>query len=229
MPHFLYLSDVFCPWCYGFAPVMQRLAAEHPELPVRVLGGDLMDEPTTLAEMKAHSPNIRDFFIRLAKTTARPVDGFLATLDAERPLRMYSPDMAVLLAALKRLAPGHELAQIEILQQILYGAGRDVFSAEVREEMATRWQVDPIRLERALADPAVREEAGKETREAAALMGEFKLYPTLYLVKGDERRLLARGYASYSSVSARLAAALSGNSDGFASGGACSLDGACDA
>ena len=41
MSHFLYLSDVFCPWCYGFAPVMQRLAAEHPELPVRVLGGDL--------------------------------------------------------------------------------------------------------------------------------------------------------------------------------------------
>ena len=36
MSHFLYLSDVFCPWCYGFAPVMQRLAAEHPDLPVRV-------------------------------------------------------------------------------------------------------------------------------------------------------------------------------------------------
>ena len=208
---------------------MQRLAAEHPELPVRVLGGDLMDEPTTLAEMKVHSPNIRDFFIRLAKTTGRPVDGFLATLDAERPLRMYSPDMAVLLAALKRLAPGHELAQIETLQQILYGAGRDVFSAEVREEMAARWQVDPVQLERAQAVPAVREEAGKERREVAALMGEFKLYPTLYLVKDGERRLLARGYASYASVSARLAAALSGNSDSFVAGGACSLDGACDA
>ena len=132
MSHFLYLSDVFCPWCYGFAPVMQRLAAEHPELPVRVLGGDLMDEPTTLAEMKAHSPNIRDFFIRLAKTTARPVDGFLATLDAERPLRMYSPDMAVLLAALKRVEPGNEQDKIEIGQQILSGAGRNVCTAEVR-------------------------------------------------------------------------------------------------
>lgn len=53
MSHFLYLSDVFCPWCYGFAPVMQRLAAEHPDLPVRVLGGDLVGQATTLTEMKA--------------------------------------------------------------------------------------------------------------------------------------------------------------------------------
>ena len=47
----LYLTDVFCPWCYGFAPVIRRLAAEHPELPVRVLGGNLMDEPQTLTGM----------------------------------------------------------------------------------------------------------------------------------------------------------------------------------
>ena len=227
MSHFLYLSDVFCPWCYGFAHVMQRLAAEHPDLPVRVLGGDLVGQATTLTEMKAGSPNLRDFFVRLEKTTAQPVGGFLAALDADRPLRMYSPDAAVLLAALKRLAPGHELAQMECLQQLLYRAGRDVLSADVREATAARWNVDPLLLERALDDPAVREAAEKETREAAALMGEFKLYPTLYLVRDDGRSLLARGYASYATTAARLEAALSGNSAGFAGGGACSLDGTC--
>ena len=82
MSHFLYLSDVFCPWCYGFAPVMQRLAAEHPDLPVRVLGGDLVGQATTLTEMKAGSPNLRDFFVRLEKTTAQPVGGFLARYAA---------------------------------------------------------------------------------------------------------------------------------------------------
>ena len=51
MTHFLYISDVFCPWCYGFAPVMHRLAAEHPEWPVRVLCGSLVEEPTTLQTM----------------------------------------------------------------------------------------------------------------------------------------------------------------------------------
>ena len=47
----LYVTDVFCPWCYGFIPVMRRLVREHPSLPIRVLGGNLMDQPQRLSEM----------------------------------------------------------------------------------------------------------------------------------------------------------------------------------
>lgn len=228
MPHFLYLSDVFCPWCYGFGPVMRRLAAEHPDLPVRVLGGDLVDQPTTLMEMKADFPNIRDFFIRLEKTSGQPVDGVLAALDAQRPLRMFSPDMAVLLTALKLLAPGHALAQMEALQQALYAHGKDVLSAAVREEAALRWNVEPVRLQRALDDPDIRREAAKEARQAAARMGEFKLYPTLYLQENGERSLLTRGYAAYAAVSARLETALAGKNGEYAAGASCASDGNCD-
>ncbi len=48
----LYLSDVFCPWCYGFGPVMRRILADYPGTSVRVLGGDLVDEALTLSEMR---------------------------------------------------------------------------------------------------------------------------------------------------------------------------------
>lgn len=73
----LYLSDVFCPWCYGFGPVMQRILAAHPDLSVRVLAGNLMDEPLTLSEMKEDHPSIREFFVRLEKTTGQSVEAFL--------------------------------------------------------------------------------------------------------------------------------------------------------
>lgn len=227
MPHFLYLSDVFCPWCYAFGPVMRRLAAEHPNLSVRVLGGDLVPQPTTLMEMEADFPNIRDFFIRLKNTSGQSVDGVLAALDAQRPLRMSSTDTAVLLTALKFLAPGHALSQMEVLQQALYAHGKDVLSAAVREEAALRWNVDPARLERALNDPDIRREAAKGAREASARMGEFKLYPTLYLEKNGERSLLTRGYAAYAAVSARLEAALAGQNGECASGASCASDGNC--
>lgn len=69
----LYLTDVFCPWCYGFAPVMRRLAAEHPELPVRVLGGNLMDEPQPLTGMLEEYPTIREFFARLPPANPRNI------------------------------------------------------------------------------------------------------------------------------------------------------------
>lgn len=79
MSHFLYISDVFCPWCYGFAPVMQRISSEHPGYPVRVLSGDLVENPTTTGEMMRNHPTMREFFVRLAKTTGQAVgQDFLA-------------------------------------------------------------------------------------------------------------------------------------------------------
>ena len=97
----------------------------------------------------------------------------------------------------------------------------DYLVSEFKKQTKIDLTRDPAAMQR------VREAAEKETREAAALMGEFKLYPTLYLVRDDGRSLLARGYASYATTAARLEAALSGNSAGFAGGGACSLDGTC--
>ena len=81
MSHFLYISDVFCPWCYGFAPVMQRISSEYPGYPVRVLSGDLVENPTT-GEMMRNHPTMREFFVRLAKTTGQAVgQDFLRRLE----------------------------------------------------------------------------------------------------------------------------------------------------
>lgn len=130
----LYLTDVFCPWCYGFAPVMRRLAAEHPELPVRVLGGNLMDEPQTLTGMLEEYPTIREFFARLQETTGQSTEHFRQALEQAvagtgPDLLMHSPAMNLPLAALRHLAPGHELEQMEAFQMAFYAQGRDVMAA----------------------------------------------------------------------------------------------------
>ena len=52
----LYLSDVFCPWCYGFGPVMRRILADYPGTSVRVLGGDLVDEARNTPPSGSFSP-----------------------------------------------------------------------------------------------------------------------------------------------------------------------------
>ena len=40
--HFLYIADPMCSWCYGFAPVIEALAARFAgRLPVRVMMGGL--------------------------------------------------------------------------------------------------------------------------------------------------------------------------------------------
>ena len=203
MSHFLYISDVFCPWCYGFAPVMQRISSEHPGYPVRVLSGDLVENPTTTGEMMRNHPTMREFFVRLAKTTGQAVgQDFLRRLEpGQGDLRMFSPDMAVPLAALKKLAPGHELEQMEAFQSAFYGEGRDVLAPEVQMRIAN---VDGDVFMRALEDPGVQAAAEAEREEALDILGDFVVYPTLFLETDDgERHVLARGYADYPVVAAK--------------------------
>lgn len=227
----LYLSDVFCPWCYGFGPVMRRIIADYPGTSVRVLGGDLVDEALTLSEMKEEHPSIREFFARLETTTGQSAGAFLKILEdagsGGPDWRMYSPETGLPLAVLKTLAPGHELEQMEAFQHAFYAEGRDVLDISVQLDIASRWGVEATAFEAARADPAVRVRAEKEAAEASDIMGEFRLYPTLYLEGEGGRALLARGYAPYETVWAGLEAALSGRNGGFAEGAACGLDGRC--
>ena len=212
MSHFLYISDVFCPWCYGFAPVMQRISSEYPGYPVRVLSGDLVENPTTTGEMMRNHPTMREFFVRLAKTTGQAV----------------GQDMAVPLAALKKLAPGHELEQMEAFQSAFYGEGRDVLAPEVQMRIAN---VDGDVFMRALEDPGVQAAAEAEREEALDILGDFVVYPTLFLETDDgERHVLARGYADYPVVAAKLASVLGGGAGGSETrpANACGLDGHCD-
>ncbi len=230
MSHFLYISDVFCPWCYGFAPVMQRIASEHPGYPIRVLSGDLVENPTTVSEMMKSHPTMREFFIRLAKTTGQAVgEGFLRRLEpGQEDLRMFSPDVAVPLAALKKLAPGHELEQMEAFQAAFYGEGRDVLSPEIQMQIAG---VDGYTFTKALQDPGVQAAAEAEREEAIDILEDFVVYPTLFLETDDgARHVLARGYADYAVVAAKLASVLDGSSGGGEASpvNACGLDGHCD-
>ena len=234
--NFLYLTDVFCPWCYGFAPVMRRLAAEHPELPVRVLGGNLMAEPQTLTGMLEEYPTIREFFIRLQETTGQTTEQFRLALEQAAAgtgpdLLMHSPAMNLPLAALRQLSPGHQLEQMEAFQMAFYAQGRDVMAAGEQEAIAAAWLpagAAPGALAAVMADPAVREAARHDAAEAEEIMGEFLLYPTLYLEHDGRRTLLARGYSDYDSVRAKLDDALRGIRESpVVQGAACGLDGKC--
>ena len=234
--NFLYLTDVFCPWCYGFAPVMRRLAAEHPELPVRVLGGNLMAEPQTLTGMQEEYPTIQEFFVRLQETTGQTTEQFRLALEQAAAgtgpdLLMHSPAMNLPLAALRHLAPGHELEQMEAFQMAFYAQGRDVMAAGEQAAIAAAWLpagTPADALTAAMADPAIRSAARHDAAEAEEVMGEFLLYPTLYLEHDGQRTLLARGYSDYASVRAKLDDALRGVRESpVAQGAACGLDGKC--
>ncbi|MCQ2444273.1 MAG: DsbA family protein [Mailhella sp.] len=226
MKSFLLITDVFCPWCYGFAPVMRRLLAEYG-YPVRVLCGNLVDEPMLSSEMG--DPKGLAFFKRLVETTGRPVgDGLYGILKQGRGVLMDSTKAAVLLRALKKLAPGAALEQMEAFQDAFYARGLDVLSGAVQAEVAAGWGVDAEALASALASDAVAAEARRDMEEAEEILGDFVVYPTLYL-RDDAGGLhaVARGYAPYGTVCEKIKSALESGSEAGLSADACGPDGCC--
>lgn len=227
MPSFIYITDVFCPWCFGFAPVMKRLTERHG-FPVRVLCGNLVDEPEQTSSMG--TPRLRAFFQRLSDTTGRTLGtGFFRLLEKEGSVLMDSSRSARLMAALKKLAPGHALEQMETFQDAFYGEGRDVLDVAVQADIAARWGVQAGDLERMLASAAVADKAQREMDEAEEILGDFVVYPTLFVKTDDgELHAVARGFAPFDDVEAKIEAALaSGASVNAVSAGACGLDGTC--
>lgn len=227
MPFFIYVTDVFCPWCFGFAPVMQKLVARHG-FPVRVLCGNLVDEPSDTSTMG--TPRLRAFFQRLSDTTGRTLgEGFFRLLEEGQGITMDSSRSALLMAALKKLAPGHALEQMEAFQEAFYKDGLDVLSLADQARVAARWGVEEKDLQAMLASDKAKEAAARDMAEAEEILGDFVVYPTLFVKTDDgELHAVARGYAPFEEVEAKIEAALCcGASLSEASANACGMDGSC--
>lgn len=206
--YFIYIADGFCPWCYAFAPVMKRLAEENPDIPVKVVGGNLISRPMTLAEDAVQSPGLADFWREVERTSGRSLAGAINALETGRDVRLYSPGADEILAVLKKMAPGHGLEQLFELEDMFYGQGRDMFTADALSEIATRWKIDPEHFEAALDQPAALAATERNLQMASELMGEIGSYPSVLLARGDRYDAVSRGYVHYGTVSARLADAM---------------------
>ena len=176
------------------------------------------------------TPRLRAFFQRLSDTTGRKLgSGFFGLLEESGSVLMDSSRSALLMAALKKLAPGHALEQMEAFQNAFYEDGRDVLALDVQADVAARWGVTAQALSQAFASEAVQKKAQKEMDEAEEILGDFVVYPTLF-VKTDDGELyaVARGFAPFDEVEAKIEAALaSGESLNAVSGSACGLNGEC--
>lgn len=207
-PHFIYIADVYCPWCYAFAPTINRIIDEHPDIPVHVYGGSLVSQPMDLQELGAEDPGLAEFWREVEQTSGRNLNGALAALANGKSVRVYSPGADMILCALKKLAPGHELEQLILLEDMFYAQGQDLFDTPALEQIARNWDLDV----NTLADTVNSDENQRDTRQALdesiELMNGINSYPTFLLARGDRLDAVSRGYVHYETVAQRLVDAM---------------------
>ena len=206
----IYMADVFCPWCYGFGPIMKRLADENPGLPVSVVGGDLISQPITLAQDFDANPGLVDFWRQVERTVGRSLAGAINAALARKPVRLFSPGADEILAVLKALAPGHELEQLLYLEDLFYLKGEDMFSQEALDAAAAHWKIPAGKFEGALDSEAAIAATKRNLAEAAELLGEAGSYPSVFVAKGSDVYAVSQGFVHYETAASRLATVLRG-------------------
>ncbi|UYN99129.1 MAG: hypothetical protein KIT02_14540 [Devosia sp.] len=229
----LYITDIYCVWCFGFAGVIDRLASERAdEVSVTVLNGGMIPRDVTLAGMFGRFPDPVGLHQNVTRMTgSRFGDNYMNELrnmrTSSRVLNSSRPTRAI--AALRSFGTAGDLEIAQKIQRVWYVEGGDLQStasyAPVAHELGVDFRDFCLRYESV--------ETADEVQSQWDWVGSMGVegYPAVLTRTGENSfSMLARGYLPYDQLSARVDAALALlENDMAANGAVCALDGSgCD-
>jgi len=214
----VYVGDPMCSWCWGFAPVVERLDAVTP-LPLRIVAGGL--RPGPLAEpIERIRGHLEHHWAQVAAKTGQPFDHRILG----RPDWVYDTmpaDTAVV--TMRTLAPDETLRFFTTLQRAFYAEGVDITDDEQYRTLVAGFPVDEEQFMTLVRSEEMR--AATEADFAEARQMGVTGFPTLLVRDGSSVFPLSLGYAPFELVSSRLDGYLERRHPTVAAGLVCELDG----
>lgn len=189
-PHLLYIADPMCSWCYGFAPVIEGLAAHFGErLPVRIIVGGLR-AGNTKPMAQSDKDYISGAWTRVNTATGQPFDHEFF----KRESFAYDTEPACrAVVAMRNLAPDKALAFKGAISSAFYGHNRDTTSAEVLADIASETGADRAAFLATFLSPDIRNETFRDFLLAKDMGVEG--FPCLVAgTGGNDYGLVTNGY-----------------------------------
>lgn len=188
----IYVADPMCSWCWGFSPVMERVAGLlRDRAALRVLPGGL--RMGGRLPLSGHEVSvIMDEWRRIAAQTGQPFD-FGQPLDTAF---VYDTEPACRAVAwLGRLRPACALDYLRSLQQAFYVGRRDLKDTSVLADYARTYGVEREAFIAALDQPAAIEALDDDLRLARRC--GIEAFPAVLLRSGPRIQRLTVGYQPY--------------------------------
>lgn len=208
-PNLIYCYDAYCGWCYGFSPVMKKLAAQFPELPVEVISGGMIlpEKPVPISNTASY---IREALPRVEAMTG-------VQFGADYRWHIENPDLsdwfpnslkpAIALCIFRSIYHDRQLEWAADLQFALFGEGRDLTDDEAYRHLLEKYQLPEEDFYTQLRSIYFRQQAEEDFATCRKL--QVTGYPCVLLQHSEVSfTLLARGYTDEASLRQRLDAAL---------------------
>jgi putative protein-disulfide isomerase len=205
-PALIYCYDAYCGWCYGFSPVIKKIAEDFKDvLDIEVLSGGMMigDEVMPIEKI---GPYIQTAYKRLEELTGIKFgEDFLWHINNpdKSDWVMNSEKPAIALCILKEYYPERQLEFATDLQYALNYEGRDLDDDEAYRHLLDKYNIQPEAFYSKLNDAAYKEMAHYEF----ALMKQLQVngYPTVFVQTAELKfEMIARGYTAYEDVKNRI-------------------------
>lgn len=205
-PILIYCYDAYCSWCYGFSPVIKKVAEEYKDkLEVEVLSGGML-----AGENKMPIERIAPVFLEEYKRVedlagVKYGEDYLWHINNpdKSDWVMNSEKPAIALCILKEYYPERQLEFASDLQYGLNYEGRDLDDDEAYRHLLDKFNLQPEAFYSKLNDEAYKEMANYEF----ALMKQLQVngYPTVFIQTGETKFVMvARGYTAYEDLAPRI-------------------------
>lgn len=205
-PTLFYCYDAYCGWCYGFSPVIQKIASVyHDNIHTEVLSGGMV-----LPEKPVHISATAGY-IQKAYKTVEEYSGVEFGKDylwhIEHPdLSDWYPNSekpAIALCIFKEYYPDRQVEFAADLQIALHFEGRDLTDDAAYDHLLEKYSIQHEAFFTKLKSEEYKEKAHYEFALCKQL--QVNGFPCLLLQTNETKfYLVARGYTSYEDVAERL-------------------------
>lgn len=205
-PVIYYCYDAYCGWCYGFSPVIKRIAEEYKDrLNFEVLSGGMIpnENPRPISAMAGF---ISEGYKRVEEMTG-------ITFGQDYLWHIFNPDKsdwfphsekaAIAMVIFKEYHPDQQVQFATDLQYALHYEGRDLTDDEAYRHLLHQYSIPEEDFYTKLKSEEYKEKARYEFSLCQQL--QVTGFPAVLLQAGDTKfYLLARGFTTYDDLKARI-------------------------
>jgi putative protein-disulfide isomerase len=205
-PLIIYCYDAYCGWCYGFSPVIKRIAQEYQHLAdFETLSGGMIPR-----ESRQPIGKLAGYILEAYKTVEHATGiqfGEEYLWHLRNPgLSDWFPDSekpAIAMAVFREFHPGRTVEFAADLQYALHFEGRDLTDDEAYRHLLPKYGIPEETFYKRLHEDVYREKAHYDF----ALVKQLQVggFPSVLMQTGDLKfYLLSRGYTDYETLKSRI-------------------------
>jgi putative protein-disulfide isomerase len=206
MPVLIYCYDAYCGWCYGFSPVIKRIADEYKDkLETDVLSGGMIlpEKPTPISTI---APYIQKAYKGVEGLTGIKFGkDFLWHIFNYEDSDWYpnSEKPAIAMCIFKEFYPVRAVEFASDLQYALNYEGRDLTDDEAYRHLLEKYSIQPEVFYERLNSEEYKEKAYYEFSLVKQL--QVTGFPCVFIQTGELKfHMVARGFTDYDTLKQRI-------------------------